>query len=329
MAEATSWPGYAPHAETVAQSRREFVSLVRSFWLIPELIPKLSRDDLALLYCVCRRLDDDVDEAASPEQARAALERWRAELFGQAQPRPLVAAFLAGVTRNRLPLECAAHLLDGMESDLGQVRIADDDELVRYAYRVSAAVGLMVAPLIGWEGVDAEHRIVDLGVALQISNVLLGVREDASRGRVYLPRQRLEAAGLLAEDVLAAPAHPRLRPVLAGLADLGDRYYRSATLGAALAPLRYRHGILLFGRIYGELGRRASRGAQPPRSPSALPLLQKTLSLVEILATAWHPRTLGLLRPPPHDPTLHLALGEWRGAHGFNPQGFHVSFGAR
>lgn len=309
-----TWTGYAPWAEIVGECRREFVRVARSFWLIPELIPLPARDDIAVLYCVCRRLDDAVDEAGNATEARAALTRWRDELAGRAAPRPLVAAFLAGVRRTGLPLACVHHLLDGLEFDLGPVRIADDEDLLRYAYRVSAAVGLMVAPLVGIRGAAAEERVIDLGLALQISNVLY-VRGDARRDRVYLPATRLAAVGLRPEDVLATPGDRRLLPVLRELASLADHYYRSAALGAAFMPLRYRHGVILFARTYRALGRRAARGDAAPEMPRRLPFATKALRLAELFVTAWHPRTLGLRSAPPHDPALHRAFPGWPGAH--------------
>lgn len=304
-------PEHAPYEETVLACRHEFTRVARSFWLIPSLIEQPSRDDISLLYGVCRQLDDDIDEAASRDEARDALARWRRELAGEG-PRPLVAAFLAGIARNRLPLACMEHLLDGMEQDLADVRIADDDELVRYAYRVSAAVGLMLAPLLGVRGEAAEQRVVDLGIALQLTNVVLGVTGDAARGRVYLPATRLAAAGLIAADVLAGH---RSAAVLRGLVELADRYYASAVAGIACVPLRYRHGVVLLARAYGELGRRAARGETARVAPGQLPLSTKLWRLGELALTAWHPRTLGLVTPPPHEPALHRAVAGWRGAH--------------
>lgn len=316
-----SWSGYAPWSDTVAASRREFVQVARSFWLIPEIIPPVTRDDVSLLYCVCRHMDDDVDESADVAVARAALARWRDEMFGRATPRPLVAAFLAGAARTGLPLECMGHLMDGMASDLpeggGGVRVVDDDELVRYAYRVSSAVGLMLAPLLGVEGEEGKRRVVDLGIALQISNVLVGVRGDARRGRVYLPATRLAAEGLSAEDVLGDPGSRRLLPVLRGLAELGDVYYRSADAGAIRVPLRYRHGVLLLSRVYGGLGRRAARGeGDGMEHPGKLPLMDKVRRLGEVFMAAWEPRVLGVARGEEHDAGLHRAIRGWTGAHG-------------
>lgn len=300
---------------TIDQCRREFVRVAHSFWIVPELIPPAARDDIAVLYCFCRRLDDTVDDAPEAAQARAALALWRDELADRAPARPLVAVLLASVRRNGLPPDCIEHLLDGMASDLGPVRIADDDELLRYSYRVSTAVGLLVAPLFGIRGADADARVVDISLALQLSNILIGVAEDARRDRVYLPATRLAAAGLGARDVLRDPRDRRLLPVLQGVAALADRYYRSAAEGVQLVPLRYRHGVLFLIRGYGELGRRAARGLPAPTAPGMLPLREKVSWLAELAATAWHPRTLGIIAASRHDPTLHRALSGWRGAH--------------
>jgi phytoene synthase len=312
----TAWPGYAPWAETVAAARAEFVRTARSFWLVPEAIPPVSREDVSLLYCVCRHLDDAIDEEPDPERAREALSQWRAELGGQAPPRPLVAAFLAGAQRSGLPLQCAGHLLDGMESDLGAVCMADDAELLRYAYRVSSAVGLMLAPLLGVRGEEALWRVVDLGLALQLSNVLLGVGGDARRGRVYVPAARLRRAGLGPQDVLDDGVDARLRPVLQGLAELADHYYGSAEQGAIHVPLRYRHGVVLLGRAYGSLGRRAARGRAAPGVPGGLPRRVMLGHLLQLAAVALQPQMLGLRAPAPHDRGLHAALDPgWPGVH--------------
>ncbi len=152
--------------DTVLACRREFAAVARSFWLVPEVIPQPTRDDVALLYCICRRLDDAVDDAPDVDQARAALAVWRDELLERTTPRPLIAAFLDAADRTGLSRTHLDSLLDGMESDLGPVRVATDEELLRYAYRVSATVGLMLAPLLGARGVEAERRAVDLGIAL-------------------------------------------------------------------------------------------------------------------------------------------------------------------
>lgn len=308
-----AWPGYAPWAGTVAAAREEFDRTARAFGLIPGLIPPVDREDVALLYCFCRHLDDAVDEAPSPAAARAALDAVEAECEGRADPRPLIAAFRAGAARSGLPLGCVRHLLDGMRSDLGLVRIPDDAALIRYCYQVSAAVGQMLAPLLRIQDPVALTRAVDLGIGLQVSNILLGVRADAARDRVYLPATRLARCGLTAADVLRGVAHERLRPVLVDLARLGETYYASAELAAWRTPLRYRHGILLLGRVYGGMGRAAARRANAPATPDKVGVGMRLWRLIELAALALDPRVLGLREEPPHDPALHAAIAGWPG----------------
>ena len=102
--------------------------------------------------------------------------------------------------------------------------------------------------------------------------------------------------------------------MLCGLARLADAYYDSAADGAASVPLRYRHGVLLLGHAYRALGWLAARGELAPDAPAQLPLGTKLFRLAHLAATAWHPRTLGLVGPPAHDPALHRAVAGWRGA---------------
>lgn len=309
-----AWPGYAPWASAVRAARVEFEQTARGFGLIPGLIPPVDREDVALLYCFCRHLDDAVDDAPDTEAARAALEAVAEEFTDRRPPRPLIAAFRAGAARSGIPLTCVQYLLDGMRGDLEPVRVADDAELIRYCYRVSAAVGQMLAPLLGVRDPVALVRAVDLGIALQLSNILLGVTADARRNRVYLPATRLARHGLTAGDVLAGLPHARLRPVLEEVAALGEVYYESAERAACRTPLRYRHGILLLGRVYGGMGRAAARAPDAPATPDRLGVGIRLWRLVEVAALALDPRILGLRQGPPHDPALHAAIAGWPGA---------------
>lgn len=309
-----AWPGYQPWAGTVAAARAEFERTARAFGLLPRLIPPVDREDVALLYCFCRQLDDAVDDTPDPSSARAALDAVEAECQDRRPPRPLIAAFRAGAARSGLPIECTRFLLDGLRGDLDPVRIGDDTELIRYCYRVSAAVGLMLAPLLGIRDPAALVRAVDLGIALQLSNILLGVRADAGRNRVYLPATRLARHGLGSAAVLAGADHATLRPVLQELAELADIYYRSAEAAAWCTPLRYRHGILLLGRVYGGMGREAARRPEAPTSPTELRMGTRLWRLIELAALAVQPRILGIGPASPHDPALHTAIAGWPGA---------------
>jgi phytoene synthase len=203
-------------------------------------------------------------------------------------------------------------LLEGMRGDLGPVRMADDTDLLRYCYRVSASVGLLLCPVLGVRR-RGWPRAVDLGIALQLTNIVLGVRDDAARDRVYLPLSRLARAGLGPEQVLRGEEAGPTRQVLADLVGMADRYYRSADEGARDIPWRYRHGVLVMSRVYAGLGRRAARRPALEARPAAASAAEKLLRLAQVLAVSLTPRMLGLNPPPPHDAALHAAFAGWPG----------------
>lgn len=304
------WAGYEPYRDVVLASRRALLAAARTLCLLPEIIPAPRRDDVALLHAFCRQVDDAVDEAASPAAAAAELARFRAEYLGEAPPRPLIAALHAGRARMRLPREAVLALLEGIGGDLGSVRIADDAELLRYCYRVSGSIGLLLCPLLDIPR-RAWPRAVDLGIALQLSNILLGVAQDARKDRIYLPATRLAKAGLDAEAVLRPPGGARLGPVLAGVAELAARYYRSADEGVRDIPWRYRHGVLVMSRVYDARGRAAAAGTGAGLGAATI-----AGCLAAVLGVSLTPRMLGLTAPPPHEHDLHAPIAGWPGTVG-------------
>lgn len=310
------WSGYAPWTETILRCRDEFFRAARQFWLLPEILEPIVRDDVALLYCFCRRLDDAVDEAPNRKAARAALWTFADELREKASPRPLVAALLAARGRVPFPVHAAEALIAGMTSDLESVRVADDAELIRYCYRVSSSVGLMLCAILRIEAPRSVPRAVDLGLALQLTNILLGVGEDARRDRVYLPATRLAAEGITQAQVLDGTAdHTALRRVMMGLTTLADRYYASADEGVRDIPWRYRHGVLVLSRLYGAMGRRVTRQTYDPFTDRVrLPWWEKAGRMLEVWLVSWEARMIGWDEPPAHDAVLHEAIAGWPGA---------------
>ena len=314
-AAAELWPDHARWTGVVLEARETLRRRARSFWLASTLLSGAVRDDLALLYAFCREVDDTADELGDAALAAARLERLRQELLGQAAPRPLVGAFRAAAARRRIPLGSALTLIDGVRSDLDAVRVADDGELLRYCYRVAGTVGLMMCAVLGARPRGRPHA-VDLGIAMQLTNILRDVREDAAAGRVYLPAARLRAAGIDPEAVPAGTADPAaLTRVLAGILDLAERYYRSADDGMRDLPAAQRPAILVASRVYGAIGRRARRAsAGPLRGRVVVPPAEKAWRTTQALGLALTPRMLGLSRLPPHDPALHTALAGWPGS---------------
>ena len=183
----------------------------RSFHIASALLPTSKRKAVRALYAFCRVADDIVDEGEGPRQTR----------FGQFKrnilsPRPYAddgVALAWADTRYtyRIPLGYTVQLLEGVERDLYQNRYETFEELALYCYGVASTVGLMSMHIIGFESPNAIRYAVKLGVALQLTNVLRDVGEDWRSGRLYLPREELDAFQLSSGDIARQQVDDRWR----------------------------------------------------------------------------------------------------------------------
>ncbi len=255
-------------------------------------------------------VDDAADEGAGGAEE---LDRIEAEVLGGRPPRPVVAALRPRLGAMGLTTEPLVQLVAGVRGDLGAVRIADDDDLVRYCYQVSSTVGLMLCGAVGVARAGWD-RAVDLGIALQLSDILADVGDDAAKGRVYLPASRLAREGLEPGDVIATAGRGevRLDRVRAGVAGLADRYYASAREGMRWVPLRYRHGVMLLAEVWASHGRATPGGAATGRFVR-IGAAGKVAALGRVMGRALTAGVLGLRPPLPRDPSLHQASAGWPG----------------
>jgi phytoene synthase len=165
----------------------------RTFWLAARFLPPAVRQDVVLLYLVCRTLDDLVD-GGDPSAGRrlAEVAAWAAG--GPAAGRE--EAILAGLAERHpsFPLDAVSDFCAGQALDLGRVDIGTEDELDQYAYGVAGTVGRMMAAILGARHPEADRAARALGIALQRTNILRDIAEDAARGRCYLPRESLVLA---------------------------------------------------------------------------------------------------------------------------------------
>ena len=162
---------------------------------------------MVTLYAFCREVDDAADDDSVPLAKRAAiLQQWRDDIrraceWGEPQfevcreLRPFIRQFA-------LPFNLFDELLIGMESDLEKIRYRNFDELKLYCHRAASVVGLLSIRVFGCDGDVAERYAENLGQALQLTNILRDVTEDAKRGRIYLPQSMLEKHGVAEEDIL-------------------------------------------------------------------------------------------------------------------------------
>jgi 15-cis-phytoene synthase len=304
------------HAAATADSAVMMARVARSFWAAARFLPAAVRSDVVILYAVCRTIDDAVDEAPDDATARAELARMQAELTGEAPLSPLFAAYHAVAARHRIPVECALLLIDGVRSDLGPVRIIDEDDLVRYCYRVASTVGLMMSHVVGCDDPLAPPFAVDLGLAMQLTNIVRDVAEDAQRDRVYYPGQMLAEYGANAEQIRRGTIDRAvLRELTLRVLALADRYYRSAEEGMRYIPARCRVGVLVASRLYAAIGRRVRRvGHDPLDGRMIVPRYEKAIWAAAGLGASVTPRALGFGAARTHDAALHRAIAGWPGA---------------
>ena len=223
-----------------------------SFALAARLLPATTADRVARLYAVCRTVDDLADRDGSPAAA-SRLARIRAELAG-APPRDPLASAMHGLAREGgFSLGYARDLVAGVEGDLEPVRMATAGDLLVYAYRVAGTVGAMMAPLLGADDEDATAAAVDLGMAMQLTNIARDVLEDARADRRYLPASWVDLPPAAIAAVSPA-ARARVPLALLDLLTLADRYYARGWAGLYHLPLRARTTVAVAADLYRAIG---------------------------------------------------------------------------
>ncbi|QKT04770.1 presqualene diphosphate synthase HpnD [Ectothiorhodospiraceae bacterium 2226] len=213
------------------------------------------RRAITALYAFCREVDDVVDECREEAVARVKLQWWREEvdrLYEGAPRHPVTRALAPHLPRFELDREHMLEMIDGMEMDLEQNRYADFKALSLYCYRAASVVGLMSAQIFGYEDRRTLKYAHDLGIAFQLTNILRDVREDAARGRIYLPQDELARFGVREADILRYRHTPELEALLRFQAERAERYYERAFDQLPEADrARQRAGIIM-ARIYRE-----------------------------------------------------------------------------
>lgn len=308
----------AQPVDLVQDSREVLSTHARSFRWAGAFLPRAQLDDAAVVYAFCRLVDDLADEAPDRETARVDLTLLRDELTGEQPARPLVARTREVLVRGGQGTGPALHLIAGVLTDLDPVRLHDDGALHTYAYQVAGTVGLMMCAVLGVSDPEAWPFAVDLGVGMQITNICRDVREDAARGRTYLPAHRLRAVGLPPQRLieaattgpdLTASERQRLARIVDDLLAEADRYYASAEAGMRFIPWRARLAIRVASRVYRAIGvRLRRRGSDAWAGRTIVGIGGKIAWTLAALAAHVQPR-----RPAVHQQDLHQNLRDLPG----------------
>jgi presqualene diphosphate synthase len=203
-----------------------------SFFWAMRLLPPARRYAMYAIYAFCREVDDIADEGHSTEEKAHGIEAWRSAIedLYAGTPRLLITQALQHAVRDyRLPKEDFLAIIAGMEMDaMEDIRAPSFAKLERYCARVAGAVGLLSVRTFGDSSETALKLALAEGKALQLTNILRDLKEDADRGRLYLPRELLEKHGIAASDPASVLAHPNLGKVCDDLAAIARTSYDEA-----------------------------------------------------------------------------------------------------
>lgn len=242
-----------------------------AFTLGMRLLPADRRRALHAVYAFCRIVDDIADGPAPAAEKLAGLAAWRAELDGvyAGRPRhPVAVALAEAAAAHHLDRQLFEEVLDGMEADArGRMVAPDLADLQRYCRQVAGAVGLLSTAIFGARDAASRDFALALGDALQITNILCDLEEDAGLGRLYLPREMLEAAGIRAREPAAVLADPALGRVTAAMADWAEARYAEAQAALGAGNRRRLRPALAMMAVYRDRLRRIRRlgaGRRPP-----------------------------------------------------------------
>lgn len=242
--------------------RASHSSFAAAFWMLS----REQRRALHAIYAFCRLADDIADDDAIQGDRVELLRRWRGELddaYAGKASHPVGIAMADTVARYDLPKVWFEDLLEGIETDLLGAEIREFQDLERYCYCVASTVGLAVVAILGMRGEAVERYAIEMGIAVQLTNILRDVGDDAESGRIYLAQEDLDRHGVTREAIESAQLTGEIRGLLEEYATRAHRRFENAE---AAMPRGYRRALRpaqAMGAIYHELLRRVETSNFP------------------------------------------------------------------
>ena len=246
-----------------------------SFYNAMRILPRAQRSAMFEIYSFCRQVDDIADSRGPRHERRQELQRWCADIDALHAGKPIARTrgLVAPVRDFGLRREDFHAIIDGMEMDvIEDIRAPDDATLDAYCNRVASAVGRLSVRVFGMEEQEGIALAHHLGRALQLTNILRDLDEDAALGRLYLPAQALRAAGIASTDPATVLASPMVGNACACVVERARGHFAQADKIMARSPRRCVRAPRIMGEAYHLiLDRLVARGWSPPRRPIRLP----------------------------------------------------------
>lgn len=254
LGDASDVAGIAPDLRAAYQHCREITRIAsKTFFLASLFLAPEKRRAVWAVYAVCRTADDLVDTTAPPGERLARideLERKLAAAVTGNATEPIFIAYADAAARFGIPIEPAFALLRGARMDITIRRYATYDALCEYCYLVASTVGLLVLPVLGYASPQALEYGIVLGRAMQLTNILRDVGEDALMGRVYLPAEDLTRFGYAEDDVFAQVVDDRFVALMRYEIERVRDLYAQAEPGIALLAPESRYTVRLALTLY-------------------------------------------------------------------------------
>lgn len=264
------------------------------------MLPKEKRAAMSALYAFCREVDDVADEESVPlEQRRARLTEWRADIrtaCDGGQPQISVNRELQPfIAAHRLPFALFDDLIRGVEMDLDVTRYETWEELEQYCYRVASVVGLLSIEIFRYTNPACRDYAIHLGKALQLTNILRDVGNDAARGRIYLPRAELKRHEVTETEILSGVFSPRFRKLAQATAGRARHHYAHARSTLPVEDRKAMVAAELMGAVYWRLLCKLEKKDFPVLSP--IPTKLNKLQKLALILRTWYRSATGALAP--------------------------------
>lgn len=237
----------------------------KTFYLATRFLPYQKQRSIFAVYGLCRYLDNLVDDAEDLiskkkiglREIETRLERFRARLIstyrGVEYSDPILLAFSDVLNNYKISVELPLTLLDGVKMDLTKDRYATFDELYEYSYKVASVVGLMTSEIFGYSDQKALNHAVELGIAMQLTNILRDVGEDLNRGRIYIPKDELSHYGVTETELFNHICNEPFKELMKFQIERTRMFYSRSDLGIPMLDRDSRLPVILARENYSRI----------------------------------------------------------------------------
>ena len=219
----------------------------KSFYWASFFLPNKNKGSATELYSICRYFDDLADDSSADQSEKLKSEF---EQICKYVEHPINKFF----KNHNIPIQILGDLIQGLIQDQKSVRIQTERDLIEYSYQVAGTVGLMMQPLILVNNKNANKHAIDLGIAMQLTNIARDIYEDAIMDRIYLPKEWLSDISIEQLTYSIHEIQPQMSKILRKLIDLSEIYYQNGFSGMKYIPLKTRLAIFFAAKVYRAIG---------------------------------------------------------------------------